>query len=207
MAENPLIQARKNFKIPENIVIAPLAAINLTKNNIKASESKFNIPQDVNIDPVLYTSPLGTPVYADITFLAGRYETNTKGVYKEWLELKYAAVLITVTQAKKIIKTEIQGRDGTVKEYIGMDDYVVQVNGVITGSNGQHPADEIANLNKMLVAPIPVDVACAYLQNLNILSLVVESIELAQDAGGRSYQSFSLTCVSDIPQELRITNV
>lgn len=207
MAENPIIQARRIIRLPESVIIAPLAAINITKSTIKTKDYKFEIPQENNADDVLYKSKLGTPVYSDITFLAGTYETNTKGVYKDWPQLKYDAALITVTQAKKIIKTEIQGRDGTVKEYIGMDDYVVQVNGIITGSNGQHPSNEIADLKKMLDAPIPIDVACAYLQNLNIMSLVVDSYELGQDAGGRSYQGFSITFVSDVPQELRISNV
>jgi hypothetical protein len=128
-------------------------------------------------------------------------------VYKSWPQLRYEAVLITVNQAKKIVKTEIQGREGTVKEYIGMDDYAVQVNGVITASNGRHPATEISDLKKMLDAPIPIGVACAYLQNLNIMSMVVESYELGQQPGGYSYQQFSITFVSDVPQELRLSNV
>lgn len=207
MEENKLNQIRRAFQIPDSVFIAPLTAINITKSNLKTNEQKFEIPDNVQPDEPLYTSKLGTPVYSDISFIGGRYETNTKGVYVEYPSLKYDAVLITVTQAKKIIKTEIQGRDGTVKEYIGMDDYVVQVNGVITGDNGRHPSNEIADLKKMLDAPVPIGVACSYLQNLGVMSLVVESYELGQQQGGYSYQTFAITFISDIPQELRLKNV
>jgi len=201
------LQLRRAFKIPDSIIIVPATKFNLTKTDLKTNEQKFDIPQASPADTPLYTSKLGTPVYSNISFIGGRYETNTKGVFVEYPSLTYDAVLITVTQAKKIIKTEIQGRDGTVKEYIGMDDYVVQVNGVITGANGQHPVNEIADLKKMLDAPVPIDVACSYLQNLSIMSLVVENYELGQQAGGYSYQSFAITFVSDVPQELRLKNV
>ena len=168
---------------------------------------KYSKQTGNQVDAALYHSALNTPVYTNIEFGSGRYETNTKGIFKEFQSLRYEAVLITVSQAKKIITTEIQGRDGTVKEYIGMDDYTVQVNGVITGSNGHHPIDEIAALKKMLDAPISIDVTSTYLQNLGIVSLVVFDFDFEQEAGGFSYQTFKITFKSDVPQELRLTGV
>ncbi len=59
----------------------------------------------------------------------------------------------------------------------------------------------------MLDAPVPIPVASEYLNNMGIYYLVVESYELGQEAGGYSYQTFTISTLSDYPQELRLTNV
>jgi hypothetical protein len=206
---NELIQIRQAFKIPEAVSIRVVGnpRNNILKSQIGKGETKFEIDQTTEIDKELYKSALGTPVYTDINFLTESYETKTKGQFIDTPNLRYDAVLITASQAKKIIKTEIQGRDFTVKEYIGKDDYGVTINGIITGKNGHYPADEVAFLKQILDAPVPIPVASNYLNNIGINLLVVESYELAQDAGGYSYQTFTINCVSDVPQELRLTNV
>lgn len=201
-------QLRRAFKIPDGVAIVVGEKLNITKSNIgdQPSNSKYSIPQGTPKDTALYTSALNTPVYSNIHFMDVEYTDEQGRVIRTDGKI-YDAVLITVSQAKKIIKTEIQGRNGTVKEYIGMDDYVVQVNGILTGSNGVHPADEIRTLKKMLDAPVPIDVSCAYLQNLGIYQLVTESYDFEQQAGGYSFQTFSITFLSDIPQRLRINGV
>jgi hypothetical protein len=163
------------------------------------------IDQTDNSDKELYRSLLNTPVLSNITFLAGKY-TDNSGVEKVFEQLVYEAVLLNVSQAKKIIRTEIQGRDGTVKEYIGMDDYQVIINGIITGPNGRYPLEEVRSLKDMLDAPIPIEVACTFLQNLDVDTIVISNYEFPQQEGGYSYQQFSITAMSDIPQELRIKN-
>ena len=207
-SENTLIQLRRAFKIPDSVLIVTGEKLNLTKSHTgkQPGSSKYNIPQGPTPDAPVATSVLNTPVYTNIRFLPKTYTDNTgKSITTD--DLTYDAVLITVSQSKKIIKTEIQGRDGTVKEYIGMDDYHVQVNGIITGSNGVHPAQDIARLKKMLDAPVAIDVVSAYLQNLGVHSLVVEDSTFAQEAGGYSYQTFSISFISDIPQQLRLNGV
>lgn len=204
---NELSQIRQAFRIPESIVIQTLPIQQIFKSKTGSAEKKFDIPQTDNSDPALYRSLLGTPVYADLEFLSDNYETKTKGLFRDTPNFKTASVLMTVSQGKKIIKTEIQGRDGTVKEYIGMDDFQIQINGIITGPNGHYPIDEVASLKQILDAPIPIPVASTYLNNIGINLIVIEGYELAQEAGGYSYQTFSITCCSDVPQELRLTNV
>lgn len=206
-AQNTLNQIRQAFAIPDSVVIVSGPSVFPPKPTKPAAPPNFNIDQTDNLDKELYRSALGTPVYTNIEFLAGRYETNTTGVFKTFGPLKYEAVLITVSQAKKIIRTEIQGRNGTVKEYIGDDDYEVGINGIITGPNGHYPTDEVAELKAVLDAPIAIEVACTYLQNLGIHSLVVNGYQVDQKEGGYSYQTFSISCISDIPQELRLTAI
>lgn len=221
--QNTLNQIRQAFAIPDSVVIVnglriqshlsfDQAAVNARRfqspTRAKAANApNFSIDQSSNLDPELYRSDLGTPVYTNVEFLAGEYETNTPGVFKQFGPLRYEAVVITVSQAKVIIKTPIQGRNGKVKEYIGDDDYAVTINGIICGPNGHYPIDEVAALKKILDAPKAIGVASAHLQNLGIHDLVVEDYTVDQKEGGYSYQTFSISCSSDILQELRLTNV
>ncbi len=157
-------------------------------------------------DAELYRSSLGTPVYADLTLEGGSYTDNITGRTVNFPTIKINSVIMTVSFASRIIKTEIQGRNVTVKEYIGEDDASVSIQGVITGWNGHFPADEVSALNEWRRAPLSKSVTSAYLQNLGITNLVVESFEVPQVAGGYSYQTFTMQCISDIPIELKITS-
>lgn len=207
-SENTLTQIRRAFKIPDSVFIYTGARFQIGKSHIgkQPDSGKYNVPQGTAKDSPLSTSVLNTPVYSNIHFLDVEY-TDTQGRTIRTNGVIYEAVLITVTQAKKIIRTEIQGRDGTVPEYIGLDDYKVQINGIITGANGVRPVDEISALKKMLDAPVAIDVACDYLQSLGIQSLIVDSYEMGQDQGGYSYQTFSIACSSFVPVQLRLNGI
>lgn len=206
-SQNELSQIREAFQIPESIIIRTLPITKIFPAKIGATKQDYNIDSYTNIDKFLYSSELNTPVYTNIEFLPDTYETSIKGKFLTTPQMRFDAILLTVTQAKKIIKTEIQGRNGTVKEYLGLDDFQVQINGVITGPNGHYPIETVSFLKQILDAPIPIPVASTYLNNLGINLLVIESYELAQEAGGYSYQTFSISCSSDIPQEIRLSNV
>jgi len=149
-------------------------------------------------DYPIATSSLGTPVYTNIVFKGSTY-TNSVGKQSSFADVELQTVLLHVSQAKKIIRTEIQGRDGTVKEYIGMDDYHITINAIINGINGHYPIEDIAPLKQMLDAPVTIDVACNYLLMLGIQSVVVESYAFEQEAGMYSQQKVSINCISDTP--------
>jgi hypothetical protein len=200
---------RNAFQIPESVTIAIGSVLSGVKTPFtpRLSDS-FTIDNFVNQDPALYRSiQLGNPVMSDIQFLTGTYETNIVGVNKTYPSVRYSSVLLSVNQPKNLIRTKIQGRDGDVIEYIGMGNYEVTINGIITGSNGVRPIQDILDLKSVLDAPRSIDVASAYLQALNINKLVIESYTFEQQEGGYSYQTFSINAISDVSQELRLTNV
>jgi len=210
-------QLRNIFNLPSQVIILQDHEILRPNNNslVRQNTESFQMDNSDNSDvPLDYTSSLGTPVYTNIEFLPGQYETNTKGVFNKFGSdqdgpdrLRFETVLISVTQQKLIVRTQIAGRNGSVKEYIGEDDYMVQIAGIITGNNGQRPLDKILAFKKMLNAPIAIQVASQYLQSLGIEWLVIDSYDLSEEEGGYSYQKFTLNCYSDIQQELELVNV
>lgn len=201
---------------------------NVTIINGKANPFDGKMGLDYERDSPVGLSSIGTPVYSDLTLLGLSYTDNITGKVVNLPNDRYRTggsksqvsgdesgagfymnietVLITVNQAVRVIKTNIQGRNGSVKEYIGLDDASITITGVITGKNGVYPYDEVARLKKWLDAPVSKSVVARWLGNLGIDNIVVESSNIPQTEGGYSYQVFNIQAVSDLPVELKITS-
>ena len=157
-------------------------------------------------DPALTKlSQLGTPIWDRVKFGSVEYPLSD-GTTKKSPEMEFEAILISVVFPRNIVKTAIQGRPGTVKEYIGEGDAQITFRGVITGPNGHYPIDEVSILKDIIKAPVPIPVISRYLQNLDIHSIVFEDRTLGQEEGGYSYQTFSFNAISDTPVELMISD-
>ena len=167
-----------------------------------------NTAQPNNTDDPTSHSPLGTPVFTNIVFKGSSYiETAPTQSTLSFPDITFQTVLITVGQAKKIVKTEIQGRNGTVKEYIGMDDYHITINAIINGANGSYPWVQVIAVKQMLDAPVPIAIECKYLNSMGINTVVVESYQIGQEEGKYSQQKITINCISDIPLLLQqLTN-
>lgn len=189
------------FAGKNNVVI--INGKNKQQSNPYSGQSKISDP--VVKDVVLRTSVLGTPIYTDLTLSECSYTESGKSQQTKVKKVVLDAVLITVTQPIKIIKTEIQGRDGTVKEYIGKGDAEITINGIITGKNGVYPRQDVFDLKAWLDAPVSKAVVSWWLQNLGIHNIVVGNYSIPQVQGGYSYQMFSISASSDAPVELRMT--
>ena len=175
-------------------------------NNVRilnATAIPYVIPTATKDEPI-GLSELGTPIYSDITFDACSY-TDNNGRKINVEEVNIQTVIITISQPINIIKTAIQGRDGTVKEYIGKDDMQVNISGMITGKNGVYPLDKVNKLKAWLDAPISKGITAWWLANLNVANIVINSFDMPQTEGGYSYQMFSISAISDTPVELKIS--
>lgn len=156
------------------------------------------VPQGEIPDAPIGVGALGNPVYSDIEFLEGEWTDSTGKTYEHG-NLKLQTVIMMISQAKRIVRTEIQGKDGSVKEYIGMDDYLVQISGVIDGANGVYPIDDVATLKGILTAPKSIEVVSWYLQQFDIDNLTITDFNIPQIPGGYSSQPFTISGLSDKP--------
>jgi hypothetical protein len=153
-------------------------------------------------DKPLYNSALGTPVYCDLTVEEFTYTVDK--VSYTVPKIQIYDLLIDVSSSKNIVKTPIQGLNGTIKEYISDGDSEVVLKGRITGQNNQYPFEAVKNLDKLCSAPVAFKVNSRYLQNLDIDTIVIESIKWGQTEGGYSYQEFEISCCTDFPVELNL---
>lgn len=204
---------RAGFNIASQLKFIPGVQLNKLLNanvspqkNFKDSISPPGIPSAVQRE--LYKSAIGTPVVIDLQINAASY--TKAGVNYNFSDINLTAVLVTLNQTKNIVKTPIQGLDGTIKEYISDGDWQVNIRGVILGQNGVYPLQEVTELKT--AADMALDdagnvlkVNSWFLQIFGIDNLVVESATYPQEEGGISMQLFEWNCISDKSIELQIS--
>lgn len=159
-------------------------------------------------------SYLGTPVISNLEIPAGRYFTNEDKLV-DFEGIRIDSILFDVNIEKNIVSTPINGRNGTVKQYISMGDYVCNCQGVIIGqtdasnagfdvsSTNAIPEAEIRKLNKILRVPQSIEVVSEFLDFFDISTVVVLDCRFTQREGFRDSVYFNLTLLSDEPIELR----
>jgi hypothetical protein len=152
-------------------------------------------------------SKLGTYVYTNLIFPATNGYGNNTETIDGTPRIVINDCLVKVSQTKRLVTTDIQGKDNQVIEYIGMSNYVVQVTGRLTGSYKVFPKEEMINLRKLLSLPQPLSVVSWWLNNMfSIVDLVITDFDFPQTEGEYSTQYFTFNAVSDKPTELNITN-
>lgn len=106
--------------------------------------------------------------------------------------------IISVGQKKNVITTKIMGKDGTIKEFVGMDDFEVKLEVTIFGKNGQYPYEDVNNLTQYLIYKQPIPVTCDYLNQIfGINYLIIKDYDINMEAGSISQQHVTITALSD----------
>lgn len=135
---------------------------------------------------------LGTPVFADV-----RFPRDGK------TDIILQTVLVDVAQRKNIVTTAVQGRNGTVKEYVSDGDYEVRIRGAIVEAGGDgFPSSAVRDLHEILLKSNALQVVSQYLQIFNIYNLVVTGYSFPQSEGIQNTQLFEIDAISDLPDEL-----
>ena len=161
-------------------------------------------------DEPIGTSYIGTPIYDNLIFLpintnlaSGRIDPIT-GLDKSALVLN--DVLLSVSQPKNIVKTSISGRNGTVKEYIGLGDYEVDVRGFLIHENPNvQPIGQLDLFIEYIQWQGQLSVTSSFLQSFRINSVVIENPVISQQAGFRNRIPFTMRLVSDEDIELQLS--
>lgn len=163
-------------------------------------------------------SYLGTPVFMNIEFEPGNYtDRNNKEIpYGEILTntadgsgFKIDTVLCDVTITKQIITTNIQGVNGSVKEYISQNDYDITIRGALVDESGQrYPEEQVLQLVEYCEVPESIKIYSRFLNdNFNIQYLTIQSVSLPQVEGTENVQLFEIKAISDDPIELTINEI
>jgi len=148
-----------------------------------------------------FISKLGTVVYSNMIINAGT-DPNTGFA---WEDFRIDDALFMVTQSKRIVQTEIMGKDNPVVEYIGLDAFQIQVTGRITGAYNVYEKELVATLKKILDLGQPLAISSWYLQNLDITDVIVKDFDFGQAEGEYSTQYFTINMQSDKIVEALIT--
>jgi hypothetical protein len=159
---------------------------------------------------------LGLPLFSNATFYkaatapkagAGAAEATQQSPHRPAL-LTLADPIVQVSRDTIITYTEIQGRSGQVKEYIGNGDYTITFKGVLAspvddGSVARnYPTTQVKSLRDMCTDGKNLEVVCYLLEPLGIKNVVVKKLSLPPMVGYTNLQAYELECVSDDPIEL-----
>lgn len=168
---------------------------------VQTAVYKANI-KDYSPDPGIGVSKsLGTLVYSNLDISGATFRDNN-GVTRSIPAIKFDTVLFNVDRQTNLVATDVQGLDGSVKEYISQKDYFIRCYGIITGSNNKYPYDDVANAIKVFNAPISLSVNSWYLNQFGIYNIVIVDRRFMQTIGVNSYEKFEFAALSDQPIEL-----
>ncbi len=141
--------------------------------------------------PSLYSSPLGTPVYSDLSIAAGSYTVDGKTVQYNSINLPDA--IFSVSKKKRIKTTPVSGATSDVVEYDGSESAEISCTVRIYGSNLKYPLNDMDNFYLMLQCNQPVQVNSWYLNQFGINYAIIMEYSLAQKEGSISDQVIKFT--------------
>ncbi len=151
---------------------------------------------------------MGMPILMPIGFSVVQWAVRINGEISQdsfpGLELP-GAVVASYERAKNIVKTRIAGRNGTVKEFTGWDDWAIVIRGIwVSDTPGELPEQGIRDLRDLSEVPVSIVMQCAMNEWLGIHEVDIESIEFPDAEGIDNAQPFIIRCSSSEPFEFSI---
>lgn len=162
--------------------------------------------------PFKPTTTDGTASFEEITDLMGSYWLTSLGFrYKGLPDFEFIECVITINQEKNIVTTPLQGRDGTVKEYISDGDYSITIEAGInnykegdeTQASYDYPIEKIRALRQFLKVKDAIEVQSDFLQVFDISSAVIKNYNFVQETHSNR-QGVSISMLSDTPHVIKL---
>lgn len=107
--------------------------------------------------------------------------------------------ILDVTSPNNIVKTSIQGRPGTIKEYVAAGDKAISGQAIISSDDNTQPSDFIRQIDLLMSAPTALDVSSLFLNDcFNVSKIVIDDYKVTQLEGYRNTVMLSFTASNDL---------
>ena len=195
-----------NFSINELIINGQGRLFSEVKSSILSS--------DIEEEAFDKRSIFGTPIYSNLEIPAGEY-TDLKNNKIKFEGIRIDTVMFDVSQERNIVRTQISGRNGTIKQFISDGDFVINCQGILSGRSVEFgkgfqmqnftgvPEEEIRKLKAICSIPREIEVVSEFLDFFGITTVVINAPSYSQKEGTRGEILFSLQMYSDEPIELK----
>lgn len=136
------------------------------------------------------TSWMGTPIMFELYFNGGRYNKYKLNGEIEEIPLTSfmlpPATMFQFRRAKNIVRTNILGSNGTVKEIFGFDDWVIDVKGLCIDEPNRSAISQLEELLKWEQLAESISVSGKVCQMMDILSVSINefSHNIVQGSNG-----------------------
>lgn len=120
------------------------------------------------------------------------------------LELPNA--VMSIACSKNIVRTQLVGRKGSVKELIGLDDYKISIAAFIQSPDGSYPEQQITRMKELWQVNESVELVSAFTDLLldEEDRVVLSSIEFPPTPGVEDGQAVRIECETDAALNLII---
>lgn len=120
--------------------------------------------------------------------------------------LQLWAPVIRAVCRKTVVETPLVERDGSVKEIISTDDWIINIRGVIKRSDGEWPDAELEQLLDIYRRNEAVSIQSALTNRLlnGAEYVVITNLSLPERQGYTQSVEYQIECVADKPFELVI---
>ena len=160
---------------------------------------------EINEDEIL-KSVYGTPIIYPVQFSGSEYPVYDfygkliKKTFEDlWLP---ATTMVDFSRAKNIIKTNVIGINGTVKEYFGFDDWQIRIRMLCLNDN-KYTARQYADIiQDWFEIAGGINVRGSIFSKKEIYNIVIEDIDIKTLAGSPGVIPIELSCSSNEPVEI-----
>ncbi len=136
--------------------------------------------------PGVSISPLGTPVFSDLSVAGGSYSVNGNTV--SYNPINVPNTMFVVKKRKRVITTSINGATSDVLEYTGSSSAEIECTIRVYGMNLIYPVYDVSNIYLMLESNQPIQILSWYLNQFDIYYAVITDYEIPQQTGNISDQ-------------------
>ena len=158
-----------------------------------------------------YIANEGNPTFSELKELEGQTWLTSLAIKHSGKDFIFNECLISLNMEKNIVTTTLQGRNGTIKEYISDGDYNITIDAGISTytieQNNEHnidyPKDAVKELKEILSLPETLEIQSDFLEIFGIKSAVVKSFNLQQETHSNR-QSINIQMLSDEPYEIKL---
>lgn len=109
--------------------------------------------------------------------------------------------IISITGGKNIIKTQIDGNNGTFKENMSLDDYRITIRGLCIqedlDDSDAYPDDQVRLIRQLFEEKESVDCVNDILTLLGITTIAIENLQLDGLSGSPGVQPYVISALSD----------
>lgn len=116
------------------------------------------------------------------------------------------SAVVSYQRQRNIVKTVVQGRDTSVKEFINNGDWAISVSGLICRNGFEYPIDAIDEFNQFMERKATLEVVHEVLNALGVYEIVIEDYSLASTSL-INCQPYSFNATSDTPITLKLDDL
>lgn len=194
----PLLKAAFGVNTP---IFIPWEFQNKLPPSLRFDDVEFNIIEESN-----RKSWMGTPIMFSAFFKGenyNQYKENSGELEKVKMETFYlpAATVFQFRRAKNIIRTNVSGANGTVKELYGFDDWVIDVKGLCLDEPNQTAKEQLEELIQWQNLADSISVSGDLFETLNIERVCISEFEFSIPQGTPGVVAYTMTMWSDDPLE------